>query len=209
MDRPAVVRNVPMRTAAPEGKSTVLRDNHNIPDGALLYLYQGGLAPGRGVETLLDIFADMDAHRHLVLMGYGVLEDLVVDAARKSSNIHFQPAVPPGEVLYYTNSADIGLCLIENTCLSYYYSLPNKLFEYLLSGLPVLVNDMPEQRNIVEHFHCGWVVPPTRAEQADLIVSIDTSKLAQCRAGALAAAETFSWDAEAATIQAVYTELAR
>ena len=208
MDRPAVDRNVPMKSSAPTEKSTVLRDKHDVPDTALLYLYQGALAPGRGIEMLLDTFASLADDKHLVLMGYGVLEDQVVAAADASPNIHFQPAVPPGDVLYYTTSADVGLCLIENTCLSYYYSLPNKLFEYLLSGLPVLVNDMPEQRSVVERYECGWVVPPTRDEQVALIGSIDRDALTRRQAGAARAADAFDWANEATTLRTLYTELA-
>jgi glycosyltransferase involved in cell wall biosynthesis len=111
-------------------------------------------------------------------------------------------------VLRYTSSADIGLCLIENTCLSYYYSLPNKLFEYLLTGLPVMVNDMPEQRQIVERFNCGWVVPSSLTEQVALIESIDAGELERYRAGAARAADAFDWEKEATALRQIYSELA-
>ena len=208
MNRPSVIRNVPFRSNAPAEISTVLRDEHGVPNDALLFLYQGALCPGRGIEVLLEIFAELDERRHLVLMGYGILEEQVRYAVSRSPNIHFQPAVPPSKVLYYTASADIGLCLIENTCLSYYYSLPNKLFEYLLSGLPVLVNDMPEQRSIVEHYECGWVVPESRGQQAELIESIDMTAFELRKAGALRAAKSFDWDTEAAKLREVYTSIA-
>lgn len=208
IDRPTVIRNVPMRSAVPPERSTVLRDNHDIPGDALLYLYQGALSPGRGVESLIDIFAGLNERRHLVLMGYGVLEGKVREAASNCPNIHFQPAVPPDQVLYYTASADIGLCLIENTCLSYYYSLPNKLFEYLLSGLPVLVNDMPEQRRIVEHFQCGWIVPTSLSEQKLLFESIEAKEIEERKVGAARAAESFDWEDEAKKLRNLYIEIA-
>jgi glycosyltransferase involved in cell wall biosynthesis len=207
MERPAVIRNVPERADYDVGQSTVLRELHGISDDHLLFLYQGALAPGRGVEDLLKVFSLALHGKHLVLMGYGPLEDEVLAMAERSSNIHFQPAVPPSEVLHYTASADIGLCLIENTCLSYYYSLPNKLFEYLLAGLPVMVNDMPEQRRIVEKFRCGWVVPASLPEQTALIESIDAGDLARYKSGAAKAAEAFDWDIEAATLRRVYSAL--
>ena len=208
IDRPTVIRNVPMRSAVPPERSTVLRDNHDIPSDALLYLYQGALSPGRGVESLIDVFAGLNERRHLVLMGYGVLEDKVREAASNCPNIHFQPAVPPDQVLYYTASADIGLCLIENTCLSYYYSLPNKLFEYLLSGLPVLVNDMPEQRRIVEQFQCGWIVPTSLSEQKLLFESIEAKEFEERKVGAARAAESFDWEDEAMKLRNLYIEIA-
>ena len=208
MERPVVIRNVPAKPKDSVGGSTILRELHRIPDGDLIYLYQGALAPGRGVEDLLAVFSKRLHGRHLVLMGYGSLEDEVSAAAAKSPNIHFQAAVPPSEVLRYTSSADIGLCLIENTCLSYYYSLPNKLFEYLLTGLPVMVNDMPEQRQIVERFNCGWVVPSSLTEQVALIESIDAGELERYRAGAARAADAFDWEKEATALRQIYSELA-
>lgn len=208
IERPLVVRNVPIRAGTQDTRSTVLRDEHDVPDDELLFLYQGSLAPGRGIESLLAVFAVPDMRSHFVVMGYGELEGQVRKAAAESLNIHFQPAVPPEKVLFYTSSADIGLCLIENTCLSYYYSLPNKLFEYLLSGLPVLVNDMPEQRRIVEEYNCGWVVPESQVEQQNLLSSIDREQFAVRRAGAISAGESFDWGAEASRLQALYATLA-
>ncbi len=207
IDRPLVIRNVPMRSGSSEASSTVLRDQHGISAHELMYLYQGSLAPGRGIGMLLTIFSKPGMRSHLVVMGYGELEAQVKEAAAEMPNIHFQPAVPPEKVLYYTSSADIGLCLIENTCLSYYYSLPNKLFEYLLSGLPVLVNDMPEQRRIVEEYNCGWIVPESQAEQEKLLVSIDSDQFEARKAGAIRAGASFKWEAEAAKLQALYATL--
>lgn len=205
--RPVVVRNVPMGAAAPVARTTLLREEHNIPVDAILYLYQGLLSTGRGLEDLIEVFAGLDTDSHLVIMGYGELEQQVQTAATSYPKIHFQPAVHPDEVLLYTSSADVGLCLIENTCLSYYYSLPNKLFEYLLSGLPVLVNDMPEQRHIVEEFGCGWIAPESLAGQRALIESINMHEIETCRVGAKQASGRFRWEIEAERLQAVYTEV--
>lgn len=207
VERPTVIRNVPMRSAVPPERSKILRNNHDIPSDAFLYLYQGSLSPGRCIEALIEIFAGLSEQRHLVLMGYGVLEDQVREAAVNYSNVHFQPAVPPDQVLYYTASADIGLCLIENTCLSYFYSLPNKLFEYLLCGLPVLVNDMPEQRTIVERFECGWIAPPSLAQQRILIESINKGEIETRRSGAERAADSFDWEHEAVCLRNLYIEV--
>lgn len=205
--RPVVIRNVPLGAAAPIERTTLLREEHHIPRDAILYLYQGLLSTGRGLEELIGVFASLDTDRHLVMMGYGELEQQVQAAAASYPNIHFQPAVPPGEVLLYTAGADVGLCLIENTCLSYYYSLPNKLFEYLLSGLPVIVNDMPEQRRIVEEFSCGWIAPESPSGQQALIESINSQMIEALRTGAKRAAGSFRWENEAGKLQTIYTEI--
>lgn len=207
IDRPAVVRNIPARAGTPGPESRILRETHGIPDDAVLFIYQGALSSGRGIEQIVEIFSDETIRNHLVVMGYGALEQKVVEAANLCPNIHFQPAVAPQEVLHYTSSADIGLCLIENTCLSYYYSLPNKLFEYLLCGLPVVVNDLPEQRKIVEAFNCGWIVPSSLDAKKTAITAIDAGALATGKRGAERAAAELDWVNEAARLTDVYLDV--
>ena len=62
-------------------------------------------------------------------------------------------------------SADIGVAPIENVCLSYYLCSPNKLFEYLLAGLPVVTSDFPELKRVVEQFQVGGYFDPSSPEQ--------------------------------------------
>ena len=207
IDRPVVVRNIPTRPGALEPKSGILREIHGIADDDVLFIYQGALSAGRGIEQLVEIFSDPGVQHHLVVMGYGALEPMVREAANRCPTIHFQPAVAPHEVLRYTSSADIGLCLIENTCLSYYYSLPNKLFEYLLCGIPAIVNDLPEQRNLVEAFDCGWIAPASLEGKKATIAAIDSDRLAAKRRGAERAASELNWKDEAAQMTAVYRDV--
>ena len=67
------------------------------------------------------------------------------------------PAVPPDEVLDYTASADVGVTLVEDACLSYRYCLPNKLFEYVMARIPVVVSDLPEMKKLVNEYKIGAV----------------------------------------------------
>ena len=91
IERPAVVRNIPAKPLAPAPDSRVLRQAHGIADGDLLFIYQGALASGRGIEELLEIFSDPDIRSHVVFMGFGAMQAAVVDAAGRHPNIHFQP----------------------------------------------------------------------------------------------------------------------
>ena len=91
-------------------------------------------------------------------MGYGQLEVVIKAAAKQFDNIYFFPAVPPQVVLEYTASADVGISLIENSCLSYYYCMPNKLFEYAMAGLPILVSNMKDMSVLVVENNMGVVI---------------------------------------------------
>lgn len=148
--RISTVMNCPNRLEHPP-VSRCFRDAFSIPHGDVIFLYQGLLDEGRGLNLMLNAFQQLQAHRaaahlHLVIMGYGPLQKKIALAAANVSSIHFYPGVTPDHVLEHTASADFGLSLIEPISLSYAYSLPNKLFEYLACGLHVLCADLPEIR---------------------------------------------------------------
>lgn len=206
--RPTVVRNIPdLQVQGAVTGSRVLRDRFGLGPEAVVFLYQGALSPGRRIEQLLRVFAQASPDRHLVLMGYGALEAQVRAAAAAHSNIHFQPAVSPSEVLRYTASADAGVCGGENVCLSYYYSLPNKLFEYLLAGLPLLVPDWPEMRRVVDQHGCGWVVGESDEAWRSRIDGMTRADLAVAADAVARTAAGYSWAHEEAALVECYRRL--
>lgn len=152
-----VVKNVPkpfLALRSEEKFETLLK----IEPGAIKFLYQGGLFYGRGIPLLLKAFSLSSPDKHLIIMGYGHYAKDAMEYAEKYANIHYVPAVPPEEVLSYTCSADVGIALIENICLSYYYCMPNKLYEYYMAGIPSLVSDFPDMSGFVKEAECGWTI---------------------------------------------------
>jgi glycosyltransferase involved in cell wall biosynthesis len=139
-----ILRNVPNNPLHEQKqiKSTILKDKLAIPYNHLLVIYQGVLSEVRGVNTLMDVFKQLPLDKHIVFMGYGEAEEDIKETSKQHSNIHFYPAVPTDSIIHYTSSADIGIFYILGTPpLSYRYSLPNKFFEYLISGIPVILSD--------------------------------------------------------------------
>tara|TARA_B110000908_G_C9859193_1_gene273354 strand:- start:51 stop:524 length:474 start_codon:yes stop_codon:yes gene_type:complete len=94
----------------------------------------------------------------IVFMGSGDLKDYVLDCDKKCSRIFYHNPVPTTEVVKFSSSADVGISLVENTCLSHFYSMPNKVFEYLFSSLPVVVSDMRETAGFVKRHSIGEVL---------------------------------------------------
>ena len=90
-------------------------------------------------------------------MGYGELEEQIIKASNAENNIYFHKAVAPDILLDYTSSADFGISTIEDSCLSYRYCLPNKMFEYLMADLPVIVSNLYEMKRLVENNNIGVV----------------------------------------------------
>jgi len=158
MEKPSLVLNTPKYIDVK--KQNIFRERLNIDTEQTIFLYQGGLDYGRGVEILLKVFmelSDRDSLAVIVFMGYGELEEKIKEASKKYRNIYFYKAVSPDNLLDYTSSADFGIATIEDSCLSYRYSLPNKLFEYLMAEIPVIVSNLYEMRRLVQRYRVGVV----------------------------------------------------
>ncbi len=152
-------------------KSNYLRKHFDLNPDDIIFIYQGLLSKGRGIDIYIEAFKSVQSNFKLVLMGYGPLESEIKNICDSYSNIFFHQAVKPSEIINVTSSADIGLCLIENYCLSYYYSLPNKLFEYVNAGIPVIGSNFPEISELVATNGIGWVIDPGINQLIDVISS--------------------------------------
>src|SRR5262249_51933615 len=137
----ALVRNVPVyRTVE---KSDLLREFLDIPAHVRIALYQGYIQTDRELERLVLSAHHLHPNIVIVMMGKGignVREQLQELIAREgvANRVKIVPPVPYAELLDWTASADIGLTLFSpQYSLSIRYTLPNKLFEYLMAGLPV------------------------------------------------------------------------
>ncbi|ACY48737.1 glycosyltransferase [Rhodothermus marinus] len=158
---PLVLYNAPEASAAAD-PSASLRRRLALPDHMVVFLYQGHLRPGRGCLLPLEALPDVpDAV--LVYLGDGPLAPIIRErsaALGVADRVHLLPPVLPDELLAVTASADVGLVLLEDTCLNHRLALPNKLFEYLAAGVPVLASALPELRRVVETYRVGCVVDP-------------------------------------------------
>lgn len=125
-----------------------------------IILYQGALNKGRGLEWMIDCMPLLN-NCELVIIGSGLLRGSLKKRVSKlgiKDKVQFIGKVLPEELVRYTKAADIGLCLLENKGLSYYYSLPNRVFDYIQAGIPILASDFPEIRNIVVTYNTGIVI---------------------------------------------------
>jgi len=155
IDKPALVLNTPSYQKIK--KQNIFRETFEIDDDKTIFLYQGGLSKGRGIEILLDTFKTISHDTVIVFMGYGILEELIVNISKEYSNIYFHQAVSHDLLLNYTSSADFGILFYENSCLNHYYCSPNKMFEYLMAEIPVIVSNLYEMKRLVELNEIGTV----------------------------------------------------
>jgi glycosyltransferase involved in cell wall biosynthesis len=165
----ALVRNLPNEMNV--SHTNTLREKLGISKDRMVFLYQGMLGKGRGIEVLLEAFKVRTSNDAvLVFMGFGALKETIQECTLISENIFFIPAVAYAEIPNYTGSADVGVNSVEPTCLSYKYSLPNKLFEYIQSEIPVLTNPLPDCAALVNEFQVGKVIPSWNAHSINEVV---------------------------------------
>ena len=204
--RPTLVLNCPYRQAPP--KTDYLRKELGIPIETQILLYQGSLSKGRGVEGLMESFSSLiTPNIALVFMGYGPLTGMI-KLKSVNTNIFHYPAVPPHVLLDYTSSADIGLCLIEDTCLSYKYCLPNKMFEYMMAGLPVVGLNLVEIAKVIENCGIGVTMSKNTTEELNRAISeINAMPQHTLSKNLLKASEKYCWEVQEIELQALYSEL--
>jgi glycosyltransferase involved in cell wall biosynthesis len=207
VDNVVVVKNYPLRYQNPERSSPGIKQQLGIPANELVFVYQGLMAYGRAVELLLRVFARSHPTKHLVLLGFGPLVPLVQDFAGRSQNIHFLPGVAPLEVVRRVSTADVGFCLIERTCLSYYHTLPNKMLESLQGGVPVIVSDFPDMGGLVAQHGCGWKIPVDEAELFELVNRLTPAEISEKKEFARAWARENHWEREAVRYLAMMDQL--
>jgi glycosyltransferase involved in cell wall biosynthesis len=205
--KPIVILNAPYYINKVE-KRDIFRQELNIRLDQNIFLYQGLLSDGRGLDILVKTFKSFQSDSNIIIfMGHGDMKDKIQNEAAKNKNIYFYNSVSPNILLNYTSSADYGISLIEDTCLSYHYCLPNKLFEYLMSFIPVIVSDLPEMRKVVEGNNVG-VVSKINAESLGAkiksIIEIDKSLIMD---NITRTRKIYNWEEQEILLIKLYKEL--
>ncbi len=149
-----VVRNVPLCTLQDNVVSKL-----SFP-GKKIILYQGALNIGRGIEWIINAMPYIN-NAVLIIIGDGDISNdlkLQVEKQNLQKRIFFLGRISSKELPTYTIAADLGVCLLNNNSLSYYYSLPNRIFDYMYAKVPILASDFPEIRNIIENYNLGKII---------------------------------------------------
>lgn len=208
IETPKVVLNCPSQVDLDKTKN-LFRPKFNISDEQVIFLYQGSLSTGRGLETIIEAFKQTKNKLNtLVVMGYGNLENIVKETALNYENIFFHEAVSPTVLLNYTSSADFGISTIEDTCLSYHYCLPNKMFEYIMAELPLVVSNLPEMKKVVQNNHIGTVVKENTPE--GILNAIEETKsldISQLKQNLRATKKIYNWENQEKVLIETYRSL--
>jgi len=144
-----VVRNVPERIESPPVEKDRTRSH--------IIIYQGALNVGRGLELMINCMQYLEDVR-FVIVGRGDIEEKLKNMVAHENlgdRVAFLGRMIPEDLISVTGSADLGISLEEDMGLNYRYALPNKLFDYIQSQVPVLCSKLPEMSRIVESYGIG------------------------------------------------------
>jgi len=208
--RPLVLQNRPRLTVVEH--SQMIREELQLDKPWPIVLYQGGLQQGRGLERLVDVAAQVE-NAYFVFIGGGRLENELKDRARSlqlESRVHFIPTVALQKLPHYTASADIGVQPIENTCLNHFSTDSNKLFEYVVAGLPVVASSLPEIRKVVRKHDLGLLVQP--GNTGELVAALqklvaDSALREHYHSNASRAAKQLNWEEQEHGLVKLYENL--
>ncbi|MBI2883518.1 MAG: glycosyltransferase, partial [Candidatus Methylomirabilis oxyfera] len=204
---------------APAWPAEVMTQTHDSLRAALeiqpyhkVLLFQGGFSPYRNLENVVKAMARVRNEQIvLVLIGQGELRPELTEIAQRlgllDSRVFFHPFVPQKSLLAYTRSADAGIIPYPHIDLNSYYCTPNKLFEYLVVGIPILANDSPELRRFVGELGVGLNVPMNDdceiASGIDQLFS-DSVLLKKFRIRSEEVGRQFTWEREAEKLRDLY-----
>ena len=205
-----LIRNVPSYQEVQ--KSDRLRQHLGLGPDVRIALYQGYLQPNRSLDLLVHAAPFLEPNIVIVMMGSArkttldQLEDLIASKG-VADRVRIIPSVPYEELLTWTASADIGLAIFQpDYSRSIRFCLPNKLFEYLMAGLPVLSSQLDAIAEVIKTYDVGLLLPSLAPSDIGASINAmlaDTSAFIRMRSRALAVAENeFNWEKE--SLQLIY-----
>ena len=220
--RTVVLHNTPARwdPTPADLAGDPLRAAAGLPNGTPVILYHGNLARHRGLAELLGAIRQPSlAGAHLVFLGYGSMaSELRAHAADPASDgrVHVLDAVPPSELLRWVRPADVAVMPIQDSTVNHRLSTPNKLFEALAAGVPVVVSDLPEMRRIAIDGPegplgalCDPTDPVSIAQACASLLALPPVERDAFRARCAAAArDRWNWETESQGLLALYRDLA-
>ncbi len=199
-----VIRNLPFRNhkSIPKERNTTF-----------VLIYQGVLNDGRGLEeSILAMIYLVEAE--LWICGEGDLSQQLRDLVKTNaleSKVKFLGKLPPAQLTDLTGQADLGLNLLKNKGLNYYYSLANKAFDYVQAGLPSLAMRFPEYVRLNEEYEVFELLDglePTQIAAAVNHLRSDRSRYNALADNCRKAATEFNWEKESTRLLELFQRLA-
>jgi len=190
-----LLRNVPLLN-----KKTTEVENLKVV-GKKIIIYQGAINVNRGIEQMVLAMLHLE-NTILYIAGAGDISEKIktlIETNNLSQKVKMLGRIPLEKLHNYTVQADLGLSLEEDAGLNYRFALPNKLFDYIQAEVPVLVSNLPEMKNLVEHYQVGEIIENHTPEHiaAKIKSMLDNQdQLPTWKANTQKAAQELNWEKE-------------
>lgn len=202
-----IIRNIPMRKMlpAPASRQEVGLD----PNKHILVLQGSGINIHRGSEELLDAMQYLDDCQLVIIGGGDVLPILKekVAANHWDDRVKFFPRMPYQQMMAITQLAELGFTLDKDTNLNYRFSLPNKLFDYIQAGVPIIASHLTEIERIITDYNIGAFIdnhePKTIAATIQNALN-DEKILSLWKNNLIFAAQNLCWENEEGVLLRIY-----
>jgi glycosyltransferase involved in cell wall biosynthesis len=216
--RTIIVRNCPPRATTAAERVSPLRSAAKVPVPHPLVLYHGLFGATRGIEeSAAALLVPGLESVHLALLGFGSTRPQLEQMARDprfGGRLHVLDPVPPGELLDWVAGADVDVVALQRSTLNHWFCTPNKLWESLAVGVPVVVSDFPMMRRVVLDDPAGPLggvcdpgSPESIAAAIQAIIGLPPEEQAALRARChRAAEERWNWEVESARLVQLYDE---
>ncbi len=174
--KPVVIRNIPYHWKLDENKIDNIREKYlshlNIKEDGKIMMYHGNIAKIRRIERSFEPLRSWD-NVGMVILGEAKDAEYLQYLKRKIKNmelenrVYFHPAVELGELCNYIAAVDFSIIIFQKELRNLYYSLPNKFFENIQSGVPMIVSDFPEMGKLVKKYNIGLLVDGDKPEEIE------------------------------------------
>jgi len=211
------VRNLPYLHIKESGDHAVLLEkiNRDIPKDKFLILFQGaGINQHRGVEELVLAMKWLDPGKlHLLIVGGGDIFSSVEHLIRKEGLggiITVIPKLPFEALRHITRQAQLGLSLDKPDNINHRYGLPNKIFDYLHAGVPVLVSRLVELEKIVNQYQVGSFIEthePAHIASCIEKIFLDPAQLAVWKANTEHVRRELNWETESKIVLDIFKQV--
>ena len=217
-----VVRNVPpyrkpiprksLEELAIPGFAEGLKGENPAQMKKIIILQGTGINVDRGAEELVEAMHPKHGINNAVLLviGGGNAIDLIRKKATDaglSDRVVFLPRMAYDDLFDYTFYASIGVSIDKDHGLNYRFSLPNKLFDYIMAATPVLASDLPEVGRIVDQYQVGKKISshdPAHIAQCINDMLSDSQQMQTWQQNCREAAKELCWENETETIRKIY-----
>jgi glycosyltransferase involved in cell wall biosynthesis len=206
-----VVRNLPLKRNASVKAKT--RKELGLPENKKIIVLQGsGINVDRGGEEVVQAMEFLN-DAVLLIIGSGDVIDALKSMSEKpgiKGKVIFKGKLPYAEMLEYTANADVGISFDKDTNINYRFSLPNKIFDYIQCGIPVLASRLPEIEKVITAYRVGDFIethePKHIAAKLNEMFR-DTMKQAEWKTNAVEAAKILNWENEEINVLKNFTNL--